>query len=78
MYVSQLQNQDSGYKGAKPIDPWASGILSLILINVVSKSVFPEADSADQSTLITNGTKKNNVSHGQRTLGITAYNISAL
>lgn len=60
VYISQLQKQDSGYKGAKPIDPWASGTLIPIFINVRSKSIFPEADSAEVTKAISQKQKQTN------------------
>ena len=78
VYISQLQKQDSGYKGAKPIDPWASGTLRPIFFNVPSKSVFPEADSAEVTKAISQKKFKIKVSYGQMTLGNTTYNISVL
>lgn len=79
VYISQLQKQDSGYKGAKPINPWASGTLIPIFINVHSKSIFPEADSAEVTKAISQKQKQTNKQFPiQMTLGNTTYNISVL
>lgn len=50
--------------------------LSTILFNVLSKSVFLEADSAEDQSAISQ--RKENVSYGQMTLDNSTCNISVL